>query len=303
MGVLGPLEDYERPANTRKSGGKQSELQKYMAIPYPLVRAVIEMKTASEDGRAQAISYSWYVFEACPHIVGMYVLSVRPQYYQISWVDATGPVSSPRYPLDPDNLAPLASYLYSLYVPPKGHYLFDSTIQPYIPSCDNLTKALVHTKAGKKKPWLGWNVTVGSRVYEGCDLRVWSGGFGRRTTVFWTKPSSADEQGFVIKDLYRDEARRFTEQQMLELIHSDGVVPGVVRLLAHEEVKSSVHEGEGTPIRTAGFVTHQGKVARRVRTRLLLGSSGERLSRAKTVSDLLKAIYDTVEGTPLNILL
>lgn len=84
---------------------------------------------------------------------------------------------------------------------------------------------------------------------------------------------------------------------MLELVHSDGVVPGVVQLEVHEDVTSSEHGGAGTPIRTVGTVMHQGKIARRIRTRLLLSSSGERLSRARSVSDLLKAVYDAVEGT------
>ena len=296
VGVPGPLESYRRPVKDNKLTQKSSKSPIYGAIPYPLVRTAVEMKPPREDGRAQAISYAWYIFEACPHVVGMYVLSTRPQYYQVIWADAAGAVSSPRYGWE--NLIPLVSYVYSLYSPPKGHYLLDSTIEPRVSPGGDLIKALLH-KVGPEKPQLKWNVTVNSRVYEDCRLIVWSGGFGRRTTVFQTEPKNATEPCLVIKDMYRDEARRFSEKQIIDLIHSDGIVPGVVRLVAHEEVKSSVHGGEATPIRTVGTVMHQGKLAHRVRTRLLLGSSGEPLSRAKSLGDLLKAIYDTVESESL----
>ena len=269
-----------------------------MAILYPFVRTAVAVKTTTADGIAQAILYASYVFEACPHIVGMYMLSTQPQYYQITWVDAAGPISSPRFKWS--DLTPLVSYIYSLYIPPKGHHLLDSTIKPRIPFCDDLTKGLVHSK-GDKKQELRWNIIVNSHVYENCRVLVSSGGVGRRTTVFQTEPKDAGEPRLVIKDMYRDEARRFSEKQILDLIHSGGIVPGVVRLVAHEEVKSSVHGDEATPIRTIGNAMHQGKAVHRVRTRLVLGSSGERLSRARRLGDLLKAIYDTVESESLII--
>lgn len=127
---------------------------------------------------------------------------------------------------------------------------------------------------------------------------VWSGGFGRRTTIFQKR--FTDATTLMIKDNFRDEGRRFTEKDILKHIHKDGTVPGVVRLIASEDIEAPYSQG-GKLLRTAGSAYRNGKTVHRVRTRLVLGSCGQRISRARSIGDLVRAIYDAVEGvsTPL----
>ena len=103
----------------------------------------------------------------------------------------------------------------------------------------------------------------------------------------------------VIKDSYRDVQRRFQEDDLLRHIHSDGnspdVVrnfPGVVRVLAAGDVKGF----DGKPIVTRSTTDGPGKVGRRGKKRLVMGSRGSQPSAAESVKDVLMAIYDGAEG-------
>lgn len=299
VGVDGPLtEDFLRPmrqapSGTTSSGAEKSQEKepKFKPVPYPLARTLVEMKLDDKNGFHQALSYCPYILEAGPHLVGLYVLSAKPQHYQIGWYDASGSVGSKRFAWN--NLEPLVSYLYSLYVPPKNHILFDRTLAPHARGEQDLTRLLNGESVNDTEPSVEWNITTCGQVYDPCTVAVWTAGQGRRTMVF--QKLEEDGARIIIKDAYRDQARRFKENDLLHYIHKDGIVPGVARLLDSEDVRDPV---TGERVRTSGAVTYYGQVVQRYKTRLVLGSYGEQLLRAKTLGDLIKAIYDTVEGTP-----
>lgn len=70
-------------------------------------------------------------------------------------------------------------------------------------------------------------------------------------------------------------------------IHADGFVPGVVRFAKAVDVM------DGDEPLTSGEDTEK-----RTRRRFLMADFGEEHLKAKSVNDLLKAVYDVLEGTP-----
>ena len=100
-----------------------------------------------------------------------------------------------------------------------------------------------------------------------------------------------DDGGFVvIKDLYLDDRRRFQEGALLEHIHNSGIFPGVVRVIALDEVLDS----NRLPVTTARLAADI--VECRTKKRLIIGSRGSRLSNAGSAKELLVAVHDGVEG-------
>ena len=104
-----------------------------------------------------------------------------------------------------------------------------------------------------------------------------------------------DEDDFaVIKDSYPDERSRFEETALLDYIHEAAIFPGVVRVLAAGDVL----DRDGTPVRTPRLTTvGPPKVDRRSKKRLVMGSRGSQLTAARSVRDILMAVYDGTEGT------
>lgn len=166
IGVSGSLGMYER-VNTKSL--KRTKGPKYVICPYPSTRTIVEMNTEDEDGIHQAISCTWYVFEASPHITGMYVMDATAQHYQLAWVDAVGPIISPKF--EWSDLEPLVRYLFSLYLPPGNHHLVDSSIAPNEPSSGHSATTLLEVAKSKysmdspKLP-LTWNVDATGNLYK-----------------------------------------------------------------------------------------------------------------------------------------
>lgn len=120
--------------------------------------------------------------------------------------------------------------------------------------------------------------------------------WGRRTNV-WTHHIDDLVQLAVIKDSDCNLAWRFTEAKLLECIRAAGSVPGVVRLLHHEDVMYKSFERRPRKIETVGHFT-PGR-SQKVKSRLVLSSFGTPLCEAKSVKDILMAIYDLLEGWSL----
>ncbi|OBZ76719.1 hypothetical protein A0H81_03221 [Grifola frondosa] len=306
IGVYEPTQQYSlaAPHNGRMD---------YKSVPYHLTQTLVEAKPTTEDGRAQAASYAWQHLQARPDHPGVYVLTAKPQYYQVVWSDPSGTVASARTPWN--NLRLLACYIYSLYCPPDDHVLHDLSID-------------VEGAGGDPFAAPEWTITSGGHIYEHCHIKFVGQAWGRRTTVFET-PKSMEEFA-IIKEYYRDDKRRYEEDKLIEEIHSEGLFPGVVRLISTETVTIQSDDSQNTleknskkasnsssrkacrvssvpkPIATARqvskeIVTARGKkdeertVVHRTKRRLVMGSRGESLLRAKSVHDLLKAIYDILE--------
>lgn len=285
IGVFGPLSNWKVPdAGPKQSKKSNAHLVQdvnstttgeplYRRVPYPKARTVIEMKTQGDDGLNQGITYAWYTLEASPNLCGIYVLAARPQDYQIEWVDASGASTSVKFGWT--SLRPLAQYLYSLHVPPAGHFLDDPTISVKVDSKTDKTR---------------WDISMSNDVYKNCTMTFWCGSWGRRTAVFETSGNLSLSK-VIIKDMYRDDSRRYKENVLLDRIHSSGIVPGVVRILAAEDVSVG-----SKSLTTSGVPDMGVRVVNRTKSRLAMGSRGVHLRQAKYLSHLIKAIYDTVEG-------
>ena len=89
-----------------------------------------------------------------------------------------------------------------------------------------------------------------------------------------------------MKETYRHHSRRL-KQEILAHIHGEGDMLGVVRLKGTEHVTT----GNKT-LKCAA----KGEHALRTKERFALLDSGYRLLTAKTVNDLLEAVYDALEG-------
>ncbi|KAJ3481248.1 hypothetical protein NLI96_g7778 [Meripilus lineatus] len=194
----------------------------------PVRFAVAGPKTFGE-----IVDISSQLLRTRPDMVGTYVLWVQPSGYQILWVDASGIISSPPYKLR--NKKPLACYVGSLYDPPQGHFLFDTSVTREI--C----------------------VKDGGRVV-------------------------------VIKDAFPALERSRIELDLLRYVHRNGILPGVVRLMFDDDQASF------PPLKTIHFTDESRSSSDdRVKIRLFMGSSGHSIWEARTVKDILMAVFDVLE--------
>lgn len=208
---------------------------------------------------------------ARPDMPGVYSLGVRASGYEILWSDASGIIASPLISWDSDCGA-LGGYISSLYIPPLDHF----TIDPSIVSANE-------SDSTKSTTWI---IQVRGKMYQNYRLLFFGPSWGRRTFV-WA--GTLDGETVIIKDAYQDDARRFAEGQVLADIHQEGLVPGIVRpmdwgfVCCDDRIIATVKRS--TP-----------NVPYRKKMWLVLGSVGSRLKESKSVLDLLKAVYDVIEG-------
>lgn len=274
VGVEGPRTAFE--IGTGRDGQPV-----YGSIPYHRASTLIEIKPYSRNGALQSISYTWYHLQARPDRPGVYCLSANPRFYQISWVDSSGPVTSPRYDWKNDSryqLDPLLDYLYSLYVSPSGHIAKDPSIT---------------VRRVESSPDAPWDIRGGGSLYQGCKILSFSPPWGIATTVF---EHVEDGRTTIIKDYYRDNQRRFQEESLLAQIHAQGVMPGVVRLVSHEEVMA---DGQMiTAVRSARSAATKGDAYtdRWVKMRLIFSSVGKKLSGVSNLRELLMVFFDLNES-------
>jgi hypothetical protein len=131
-----------------------------------------------------------------------------------------------------------------------------------------------------------WMIRACGKEYTNCQLVFFGSSWGRRTFV-WVSKSNGETT--VIKDATRDDGQRFCEGQLLAEIHGSGYMPGVVRLIDWCFVRTDQGVITTAPRRKSDKPT-------RHRLRLVLGSFGTELRESKSVLDLLKAVYDVIEG-------
>ena len=243
------------------------------SIPHYRIEPLVESKgLGGPDAKPQAATYAAQHLRARPDHPGFYCLSIKPKGFEVLYADTAGPHVSEVFSWD--DLEILAMYVYSLYKPPPGHILRDRSISAVSPRGQPLGPPT-------------WTVTVAGVTYSGASILFCGDPWSRRTTVFLYKwPSSRPTKQMVIKDYYRQVLRRYDEAELLLHIHSEGFVPGVVRLVDAETVTDENDEpitsGEGDDLR--------------VRRRLAIADVGEDLLQAKSVNDLLMVIYDVLEG-------
>ncbi|KAI0657462.1 hypothetical protein C8Q70DRAFT_934829 [Cubamyces menziesii] len=247
-----------------RNGGNKT----YSNIPYHRVETVVEAKSMDGgDGRAQATRYAYKIQQARPDRPGLYVLSIKPQHFQVVFSSPVGPVAS-EHTLWTD-LRSLCAYVYSLYDPPSGHTLYDRTIT---------WSEQTDLSAPK------WTVQTASGCYADARVTFLGDPWARRTTVL--RVVRDDQPIVVIKEAFVDCKRRFKEAELLEHVHKDGYLHGVVLHISSEIVQAD--GGDITFTRDDGTMT-------RVKYRIVFADTGYDLTLAKSVNDLLKTVYDALE--------
>ncbi|KAF9497834.1 hypothetical protein BDN71DRAFT_1444258 [Pleurotus eryngii] len=238
-------------------------------VEWPDLETVVEAKNEHEylDGITQLAAYLGLANQARPDRVSLYGLITSPRGYQIQYSDAGGLTTSPFS--DWEHLVPLASYVYTLYFPLPGR-----------PHCDpSIIRSLTRT-AGKPT----WDVTFKGETYPACEVKFVGGPWKRMTWVAQT----AGDYPTVIKDSYWAYGRTFKEGELYDILQSDGKpAPGFVRVITHGDV--FYEEG---PITSINIEPH----VYRVKTRLVMGTSGDPLAKTPSIQHFLMAMYDILEA-------
>jgi hypothetical protein len=121
-----------------------------------------------------------------------------------------------------------------------------------------------------------FNIKLPKAGYLNCTIN-WAGtAFGRRTIIF-TCPGSE----VVIKEQYIETSRRFEEGSVLAKIHGNGTFPGVVRPGWSANKKEPIVKWEESE---------------RGKTRMVLLDKAPSIMDAKTLRDVLVAMYDLLES-------
>lgn len=263
-------EDWEDILVVRPADNQRKDVDRAEQNGGPLGEAVslVVCESKGRNGGEQLVSDASRLLKARPDIVGTYALWASSDEYQIIWFDASGVVMSQVIPWD--DLTPLKQYIWSLYAPPESHTLFD--------------KSITRQPDGEDM----WSVRISTgEVYTNLTRTFVGSSYGRRTNVF---TSSGTQANFVIiKDSFPDDLHYGREVCALKIIHENGVFPGVVKLLRSEHDPAS---------RIYTAPTHEAHSSRteRSRDRFVMGSTGEGILMAKSVLDILKAIFDILES-------
>ncbi|KAI9069030.1 hypothetical protein FKP32DRAFT_95018, partial [Trametes sanguinea] len=192
----------------------------YEGVPYHCIETIVEAKAIYGDGQAQATRYAFNIQQARPDRPRLYCLSVKPGKFQVVYSSPVGVEASELKPWD--DCASLCAYIYSLYAPPEGHVLYDRTIVAQEPAGVPLGKPT-------------WTIATKDHVYSGAVIIFLGNPWGRRTTVFRV---TREQRSVIIKESYIDCDRRFNEADLLDHIHKDGFLHGVVRYITAEDVKN-----------------------------------------------------------------
>ncbi|OSC98775.1 hypothetical protein PYCCODRAFT_1427583 [Trametes coccinea BRFM310] len=240
----------------------------YEGVPYHCIETIVEAKAIYGDGQAQATRYAFNIQQARPDRPGFYCLSVGPGSFQVVYSSPIGINASEHKPWS--DCRTLCAYIYSLYDPPAGHILYDRTIVPKEPAGVPLGKP-------------SWTIQTADGPCTDASIIFLGDPWSRRTTVF---RAVLKGRTVIIKESYFDCGRRYEEGELLTLAHAEGFLPGVVRYVVFEDVKNG-----DEPIvlkRKNGTLT-------RKKRRVVLADTGEDLTLAKSVNDLLMAVYDMLE--------
>ncbi|KAL0952354.1 hypothetical protein HGRIS_006634 [Hohenbuehelia grisea] len=246
---------------------------------------------ANLEGVAQCGSYGEYLNQARPDMPSVYCLTMSSRSYEILYSDASGLYVSTSFSWS--TLRPLAQYIYTLYVPRADRLTFDPTISLAEPG--SITQPT-------------WNVEFNNKVYKNCEV-TFVGEPWRRMSWIAIAPATEDEPKVAIKDSYRSVGRTWREGDLFDILQQKeshvsctdpeyglscmpetvepgaGPAPGWVHVIAHGDV--SVH---------GGLIQTPKTCCRRIKTRLVMGSTGDPLAKCRTILEFLKVMYDILEA-------
>lgn len=248
-------------------------------FPHHLVETFVADEALSnpELGGRALRRYARSFLSNNPDRTGIYCLDLVVDVFQVYYADFMEFACTEPMAWDDDGLKVLMSYVYSLYDPPARHYTRDPTMV---------------WREGHKRSTM--SIVSNGEVFPDvrCIFAQPPGGKGTQVFIAGRRPT----RQAIIKECYRGPpfpyqterpAEGFMEVEILTKIHQHGFVPGVVRLAHHELVPF------GGPGQVEITTVHNSP---RVKHRMVLADVGESLLQAKSVNDLLKAVYDALEG-------
>ncbi|KAI0672352.1 hypothetical protein C8Q78DRAFT_971500 [Trametes maxima] len=223
----------------------------------------------SSTSQSRASDYVREFLRRCPNRPGAYCLSMYRGGFSVHFADSTGTEGSYVVFWDDREAIPmLVNYVYSIYVPPAGHFSRDPTM------------TWRRYPGGRTL----WSIRIAGEEFPNMRPIFLAAPWGKRSAIFVS--GGRYRTRAVIKDSYRDpQAGYYEEPQFLKHIHCHGFIPGVVRLAREENVVFSGQQTEIISVRDSPRVKH----------RMVLADIGEFLLRARSVNDLLMAIYDVLE--------
>ena len=239
-------------------------------IPHRYIETLVEVKADDSNALLVAATYAYRHQRDRPDQPAFLCLIAKPHYYQLLLSDPSGVTPSPRFPWT--SLTSLASFMYTIYVPPHPPFLHDDTLR------------WVHHEDGTTR----WNIVAGGQEYTDCQCVILGDAWGRQSTIYYAVDGKSRA---IIKDYYHNPKRQFDEADILSHIHADGDVPGVVRLKSAQDVRA------GDAVITCGSKEASD---RRTRRRLVLYDVGLETSKATSINDILKMLYDALQGTLSN---
>ncbi|GJJ09008.1 hypothetical protein Clacol_003229 [Clathrus columnatus] len=251
---------------------------KNLRIPWSTLESFVEVKVEDNWDHRQAIDYLETLLQYRPDKIYALGMQCNQNSYCFYYGDACIQRMSPNFSWKED-LNELVLFIYSLRYGyqeqvgrDKTYTLHDINWQDikatptwHISSNPSTTNEVrpMFARKGKtgRRTWLG----IGRELSHSTPL----------TAV------ASKSKIRIVKDMWRDERRRFVECELLDLIHEEVFVPGVVRHIRAEPVeKLTVYDTED---------------GSRIKDRVILASTGLRLSACESVLEFLKVMYDLVE--------
>ncbi|KAJ8487699.1 hypothetical protein ONZ45_g14228 [Pleurotus djamor] len=214
-----------------------------------------------------------YLAQSRPDMAALLGLAVSPIAFGVCFSYPAGVEVDYGHSWEPTDVRVLIAYVYTLYKPQPIHNWRDTTV--------TLSK-----KVSVSDPPL-WDVDCGDgTVYRECIIFGSGDPWSKMTTVFCT-PS---DPPIMIKDSHLLE-NYSKEREIYEVLQKDGKpAPGFVHMDRGFDVLSQ--DGEVVCVHSKGhYESHKW-----VKSRLVLTTSGDRMSKNRSLVDFLKNMYDTVEA-------
>jgi hypothetical protein len=241
------------------------------------VEAAIEIHskgTNSTDGPLQAMSYAYYLLQARPDRVAVQGMYVDKGGVTLFLVSCTEIKRTQRLSLtESADVQLLYAFVKRLYDPLP--LMVDPTIRMGKKDGEKPRLFDITLKIPGSPP----TICEGYQIFDCAPTR------GQRTHIFVNleKPTIVKDQPvFIIKDQYRRSDHRFSEKDVINHIHSDGEVPGIVRIVYAQQVYQ-----DDESVVSSGC---------REKTRICMVDYGTHMMDVKTPKEALMTIYDLLEG-------
>ena len=213
--------------------------------------------TTVGKGTQQGVAYTSYLLQQRPDRVAVCGLYISLTRFSLVLVDAANVYSTTLHWDDEQARELLLRVLYYVNVPPQ------SMIDPTVTRNTDRTFT-VKTKA---------------QTYKRCILQSCGHPIGRRTVIFRC-------DGVVIKEQYQRAAAANLEKTILDRVHKDGEMPGVVRVESFELVERD----DGTSVKCGMDKWKRKKV------RFVLQDEGTPFMEITTPYEALVTVWDALEG-------